>query len=482
MRLDALLVQLTAARANGDLSVEVSDVTRDSREVHSGSVFVAVRGARVDGHDFVAGLEQVAAVIVSDAVEAPEGVVVITVDDTRLALAEAAAALNAHPSRAVPVVGITGTNGKTTVTTLVDGALLAAGHRSARVGTTGWFIGGEKRPSSLTTPEAPGLQRFFAEAREAGSEAVLMEVSSIGLDQQRVDGTVFHTAVLTNLRRDHLDYHGTVEAYVAAKARLFTDLLREEGGLPRVLLCAEEPLRDAMHAPKDVWTYGFGDADLAISAWTQTGQGMELAVDTPLGAVQFSSPLVGRYNALNLVASLGVLLTLGFSPQEAGDALSKVPGVPGRLETVPNTADLVVLVDYAHTDDALEAALHAVRGLTDGQVWVVFGCGGDRDTGKRPLMGRVAEDLADCVVVTSDNPRTEAPQQIVDAILSGMDGEPTHVEVDRRAAIQWAIREAQPGDAILVAGKGHETYQEIDGTRLAFDDRIEAAQALAERA
>lgn len=480
MRLDALLVQLTGARATGDLSVEVSSVTRDSRDVRPGVVFVAVRGAHVDGHSFVAGLVDAAAVVVEADVQAPSGVVVIRVADTRLALAETASALYGHPSRDVPVVGVTGTNGKTTVTTLVDGALLQAGRKSARVGTTGWFLGGQERPSSLTTPEAPALQAFFAQARDEGCAAILMEVSSIGLDQQRVDSTSFHTAVLTNLRRDHLDYHGTIDDYIDAKARLFGDLLRPEGGMPRVLLCAEEPLAGRMGAPGDAWTYGFGDADIAIEAWTQSAKGCELEVYTPLGPTHISSSLVGRYNALNLVAALGILITLGLTPEEAAVALGRVGDVPGRLETVDNDRDLVVLVDYAHTADALEAALQAVRGLAENEVWVVFGCGGDRDAGKRPTMGKVAEALADRVVVTSDNPRSEAPQQIVDAILSGMDEAPAHVALDRRAAIRWTIAQARPGDAILIAGKGHETYQEVSGTRFAFDDRVEAAQALTE--
>ncbi|TNE88576.1 MAG: UDP-N-acetylmuramoyl-L-alanyl-D-glutamate--2,6-diaminopimelate ligase [Deltaproteobacteria bacterium] len=481
MRLEALLVQLPDARAHGDLSIEVGHVTRDSRDVRPDSVFVAVRGARVDGHAFVADTAA-AAVVVERDVHPPPNVVVIRVPDTKRALGQIAAILAGHPSAGVPVVGVTGTNGKTTVTTLVEGALLASGRTAARAGTTGWFIGGTQRPSDLTTPEAPGLQAFLADARDAGCAAVALEVSSIGLDQHRVTGTRFHTAVLTNLRRDHLDYHGTIDAYIDAKSRLFTDLLRDAGGPPRALLCSEEPQRDRMGAPSDQWTYGFGDADVGIAAFTQGGHGMDLGLVTPMGPARLSSPLVGRYNALNLAAALGVLLTLGLAPQEAADALGQVSGVPGRLETVPNDLGLVVLVDYAHTADALEAALSAVRGLTDGTVWVVFGCGGDRDAGKRPEMGRVAEALADRVVVTSDNPRTEDPQQIVDAILAGMSSAPTHVDVDRRAAIAWTVAQAAPGDAILVAGKGHETYQDVGGTKLAFDDRVVAAEALSRRA
>jgi UDP-N-acetylmuramoyl-L-alanyl-D-glutamate--2,6-diaminopimelate ligase len=481
MRLEALLVQLPEARVTGDTSVEVHHITRDSREVRADSLFVAVRGARVDGHDFV-GATRAAAVVVERPVEAPQGVTVVEVPNAKMALGVLAATLAGNPSERVPVVGVTGTNGKTTVTTLVEGALIATGRAAARAGTTGWFIGGTRRPSELTTPEAPGLQSFLADAADAGCAAVALEVSSIGLDQHRVTGTRFHTAVLTNLRRDHLDYHGTVDAYIEAKARLFDDLLRPAGGPPRVLLCGEEPQRGRMSAPSDCWTYGFGDDDITLTQFTQGGRGMVLSLQTPKGTARLSSSLVGRYNALNLAAALGVLLTLGLDPQEAADGLAAVPGVPGRLETVPNAEGLVVLVDYAHTADALEAALSAVRGVVEGRVWVVFGCGGDRDPGKRPEMGRVAEALSDEVVVTSDNPRSEDPRQIVDAILAGMSAAPSHVEVDRRAAIHWTIDAASPGDAVLVAGKGHETYQDIAGTRIAFDDRIVAAEALAQRA
>lgn len=481
MRLDALVHQLSDARARGDLSREVHAVTRDSRDVRRGVVFVAIEGSQVDGHDFVGQLGEAGAVVVQRPVEAAAGVPVIEVANTRKALGEAAACVQGHPSRQVSVVGVTGTNGKTTVTTLVEQALLALGLPAARAGTTGWFMQGEARPSELTTPEAPALQAFIADAARLGCRTVALEVSSIGLDQHRVTGTEFHLAVLTNLRRDHLDYHGTIDAYIHAKSRLFTDLLRPAGGHPRALIWNEEPLAERMHAPSDHWTYGFGDADLSIVSWSHGRSGMTLRLSSPMGEATLMSPLVGRYNALNLCAAFGVLLTLDVSPAEAARGLGTVPGVVGRLEVVPSRGGLVVLVDYAHTADALEAALSAARDICEGRLWVVFGCGGDRDQGKRPEMGAVAARLADRVVVTSDNPRSENPQQIIDQILEGMDRRPTWVEPSRADAIAWTIREAGESDVIVLAGKGHETYQEIDGTRIAFDDRVEASKALAGR-
>jgi UDP-N-acetylmuramyl-tripeptide synthetase len=378
----------------------------------------------------------------------------------------------------VKVVGITGTNGKTTVTNLVDGALRALGRRSGRVGTIGAVVDGADRPSSLTTPEAPQLQALLAEARDAGVEVVTLEASSIGLAQRRVDAIPFHLGVFTNLSRDHLDFHGDMDAYAAAKARLFRDLLREAGGAPRALLCGDDPAWLRMRPPEDRWLYGFGGGcDLRIARAELGPGGMALQVATPAGEVRVESPLVGRHNALNLAAALGCCLCLGVDAGEAAAALGEVGGVAGRLEPVANDRGLLVLVDYAHTPDALEAAMTAVREVATGELWVVFGCGGDRDRGKRVAMGEVVARLADWPVVTSDNPRSEDPRQIVYEVLSGMD-RVVRVELDRAEAIRWTLDHARPGDAVLVAGKGHESYQEIDGVRHPFDDRDVAARAL----
>jgi len=479
MQLRSLLEHLEVRRVQGDLDRPVSGVTRDTRELSAGGVFVAIRGARVDGHDLVDRAARAAAIVVERPIEAPPGPTVVEVADTKRALAGLAAAYHGHPGAAMKVVGVTGTNGKTTVTTLVEEALRGAGVASGRIGTTGTSIGGVWFPSPLTTPEAPQLQATLAKMREAGTVVVAMEVSSVGLSQHRVDGIPFHLGVFTNLSRDHLDFHGDMEAYRLAKARLFAELLRPAGDLPRALLCGDDPAREAIGAPADRWTYGFGETcDLRITGLQEGETGLRFRLRTPVGEGIVHSPLVGTYNAQNLAAAVGCCLAVGLGLPRAVEAVSAIRGVPGRLERVSNDRGLLVLVDYAHTPDALVSALGAVRTVTRGKVWVVFGCGGDRDSGKRPEMGRVAEAGADRVVVTSDNPRSEDPQSIVAAILSGMESGPAHVDPDRRAAIAWALTHAEPGDAVLIAGKGHETTQEIGGIRHPFDDREVARNVL----
>jgi len=479
MQLRSLLEHLEVQRVQGDLDRPVSAVTRDTRELGVDGVFVAIRGARVDGHDLVDRAGHAAAIVVQRPVVAPAGPTVVDVADTKRALAGLAAAYHGQPGAAMKVVGVTGTNGKTTVTTLVEEALRRAGVASGRIGTTGTSMGGAWLPSPLTTPEAPQLQATLARMRDAGTSVVAMEVSSVGLAQHRVDGIPFHLGVFTNLSRDHLDFHGDMEVYRLAKARLFAELLRPAGDLPRALLCGDDPARDAIEAPADRWLYGFGEGcDLQITGLVAGDTGLRFTLRTPLGEGTVHSPLIGQYNAQNLAAAVGCCLTVGLGLREASEAVSAVRGVPGRLEPVPNDRALLVLVDYAHTPDALSSTLRAVRGVTRGQVWVVFGCGGDRDPGKRPDMGRAAEEGADRVVVTSDNPRSEDPLSIVEAILSGMESAPARVDPDRRAAITWALAHAEPGDAVLIAGKGHETYQEVVGVRHPFDDREVARNVL----
>jgi UDP-N-acetylmuramoyl-L-alanyl-D-glutamate--2,6-diaminopimelate ligase len=419
-------------------------------------------------------------VVERDDVEPRAGVTKIVVPSAKHALAELSAALYDFPGRAMQVVAVTGTNGKTTVTTVVADALGAVGVRAGRIGTTGIAIGGEPRPAAFTTPESPDLQAMLAEMRDAGCTAVAIEASSHGLAQHRVDGIPFAVAVFTNLTRDHLDFHGTMDAYRAAKARLFRELLRPPGGAPRAVLCADDPAHDAMGAPPDRWTYGFSPtADLHLDRVALGAAGTEIRLRTPDGAVDIASALVGRHNALNLAAAWGVLRCLGVAPDDAARAVGQVAGVPGRLERVADPAGRLVLVDYAHSDDALANVLPTVRELARGRVFVVFGCGGDRDRGKRPKMAAVAAAHADVVVVTTDNPRSEEPRVIADEILAGIPaGTATHVELDRETAIRWAIANARPGDAVLLAGKGHETYQEVHGVRRPFDDRAVARRIL----
>ncbi|MEQ1502230.1 MAG: UDP-N-acetylmuramoyl-L-alanyl-D-glutamate--2,6-diaminopimelate ligase [Myxococcota bacterium] len=491
--LRSLLADVRVVEVHGELDRPVDRVTRDSRAVGPRSVFVAVPGANVDGHAFVPTLDA-AAVVVERPVAARPGTTVVRVEACKPALAALSAALHDHPGRALSVVAVTGTNGKTTVTTLIEQALMHLRIHVGRIGTTGNAIDGVAPPhlgqAAFTTPEAPELQALLAEMRRAGCAVVAIEASSIGLAQHRVDAIPYAVAVFTNLTQDHLDFHGTMDRYREAKARLFRELLRPAGGMPRAVICADDPAHTAIGAPADRWTYGFRDgADLqlrsiALDLSRGGPSGTVIALSTPdAGDVVLRTPLVGRHNALNAVAAFGVLRCLGISVGDALAALATVAGAPGRLEQVPDPGGRVVLVDYAHSDDALANVLPAIRELVTGQLWVLFGCGGDRDRGKRPKMGSVAARLADRIVVTTDNPRTEDPSAIAAEILAGIPDDPTgrprvHLELDREAAIRWVLAQAAPGDAVLLAGKGHETYQEVAGIRRPFDDRAIARRAL----
>jgi UDP-N-acetylmuramoyl-L-alanyl-D-glutamate--2,6-diaminopimelate ligase len=485
MQIARLLDSLDVRSAHGDVRGEVRRVSRDSRDVDAHTAFVAIRGAHFDGHAHLNRLSGAALLVVEDPGGAPEGVPCWVVDDTRVALARIAAALEGHPARSMRVIGVTGTKGKTTITTLIEGALAHAGRTAGRIGTTGSSVGGRPIPSALTTPEAPELQRLLATMRDAGATVVAMEVSSIGLVQRRVEAIPFHFAIFSNLGHDHLDFHGTMEAYRDAKAHLFRELLRDAGGAPRAALCADDPVSTQMGAPADVWTYGFSPAaDFRIERCTMASEGMRLTLRTPLGMLELQSPLIGRHNAQNLTAALSALVACGVSAEEACAGLASVASVPGRLEVVANPGGALVVVDYAHTPESLAAILETLREVVKGRLWVVFGCGGDRDVGKRPAMGAIAAHWADEVVVTSDNPRSEDPLAIIAAIVAGIpsgttaSGSVVCSDPDRARAIGLAVSSAKPGDVVLIAGKGHETYQEAQGVRSAFDDREVAREAI----
>lgn len=480
MRLDRLLSEVDPLVVQGPIDRNVANVSRDSREVGPQSVFVAIEGATVDGHDFVRTIGA-GVVVVDRPVEAPMGTTIVQVADTKLALAQIASALNRWPSHDVPVVGVTGTNGKTTVTSLVDGALTALGWPVGRIGTTGNAVAGQVLPARFTTPEAPEMQALLRQMVDRGACAVAMEVSSIGLAQRRVDGTRFTLAVFTNLTPDHLDFHETFEGYRAAKARLFTELLRPVGGPVRALLCRDDPYWDRMGAPADSWTYGFSpEATLHIADAELTATGTRLDIQTPDGRVQVESTLVGQFNALNVTATYGILRLLGVTERDAVTAIREAAAPPGRLERITDSGGRLIVVDYAHTPDALQQALQTLRPLTAGTLWTVFGCGGDRDVQKRRVMGRIAEQFADRVIVTNDNPRTEDPAAIARQVVDGFaNPQEAVVELDREKAIRAALTSAVAGDTVLVAGKGHETYQEVNGERRPFDDREVARSALA---
>jgi UDP-N-acetylmuramoyl-L-alanyl-D-glutamate--2,6-diaminopimelate ligase len=447
--------------------VEITDVTHDTRTVAAGALFCCIPGQRVDGHDLAAAAVAAgaAAVLAERPVDVPPGTVVVLVPDVRAAMGRLASAHWGHPSRQLTVIGVTGTNGKTTTTQLLRPVFQSAG---ASVEVIGTLSGRPGEPP--TTPDAPALQAHLAELRDAGTEVVAMEVSSHGLAMHRVDGTRFAAAGFTNLSQDHLDLHGTIEAYFAAKARLFTseftDLAVVDVDDPRGRL-----LRDA--ATIRTVSFSLEEAeDLVLtprgSTWRWRGQELHL-------------PIAGRFNVANALCAATLATELGVPLAAVAQGLADAPVVPGRFELVEAGQPFGVVVDYAHTPDALEHVLAAARELVGpGQrVHVVFGAGGDRDPGKRPRMGEVAARRADRVVVTSDNPRGEDPGAIIDAILRGIvDRSTVTVDADRRSAIALAVSEAAPGDLVVIAGKGHETTQTTGATVAPFDDRVVAREVL----
>jgi UDP-N-acetylmuramoyl-L-alanyl-D-glutamate--2,6-diaminopimelate ligase len=482
VELAAAGARLVVGEANRD--ARVLDVTQDSRRVKQGALFVARRGAKSDGTKFAGdALANGAAAVLCEA-GAVSDVPRLEVQDLALAYGLAAHRVHGRPSEALSVVGVTGTNGKTTTACLLESALSGLGARPARLGTLGFVVDGVTRGGTLTTPQADDVARYMAEARDLGATHFVMEVSSHALDQGRVAGVRFAVGAFTNLTLDHLDYHGTMEAYGAAKRRLFSEL-RPAHSVINVddafggVLAREVP--DALEVSR---AGERGDAGLRVQSFAQDRHGLSADILVQGERVQLRSRLVGLHNLDNLLVALGCLVSLGYAAPVAARALGEASAVPGRLERCDAAQDdVLVLVDYAHTPDALERVLQAVAGLTEGDLVCVFGCGGDRDRTKRPLMGRVAAALASRVIVTSDNPRSEEPLRIIDDILPGLEGARAHVTVqaDRAAAIEEAILGARPGDVVLLAGKGHETYQLIGDRTLDFDDRIEARKALAQR-
>jgi len=467
----------------------VTGVAYDSRRVTTGQVFVALRGLKSDGTAFARqALERDAALVVADQ-PAPEGLHQrwVQVSDGRLALALLADRFFGHPSGEMRVVGITGTNGKTTTAYLVASILDAAGLRCGLLGTVGHRIGQDVREATHTTPEAPEVQALLREMVEQGCQACAMEVSSHALALKRVDGLSFAAGIFTNLTRDHLDFHPDMEAYFQAKRRLF-EMLGD--GAP-ALINADDPRAAALaEASRRPVTYGVNrPADVTPGPLAFSLDGLAFDVRTPRGTLQVRSRLVGRPNVYNILAavSAGVALDLPFDAIERG--VAALAGVPGRFEVVSLPGDAVtVVVDYAHTDDALRNLLETARPLAHGRLITVFGCGGDRDRTKRPLMGAVAGRLSDLILVTSDNPRGEDPAGIIEQIMRGLTPDTRRdasqrvmTFIDRREAIARAVQLARPGDLVLIAGKGHEKFQVIGDRVLPFDDVAVARESLGRR-
>jgi UDP-N-acetylmuramoyl-L-alanyl-D-glutamate--2,6-diaminopimelate ligase len=496
-RLGDLASELGHARITGDpaaADVIVTGVRQDSRAVAHGDLFVARRGHTVDGARFVPdAIARGAVAVLADrgVLTAPIAVPVVEVDDAQTALAVASASVYGHPTFSLDVVGITGTNGKTTTSLLVRAVIDACGGRCGVVGTLGYTFEDLALPATHTSPEADELARVARQMRDRGASHLVMEVSSIAIAARRVDAVRFRVAAFTNLTQDHLDVHGTMEAYAEAKARLFTELGPSAAA---VQVDSEVGREIARRFAKSGRLYRIStrvdapasEAEIAPLALASTSRGTQMRVRTPAGELSIDSPLLGAHNAENLLTALAIALLLDLDPQDAAAALHAPVVVPGRLERCDDPSigdDVVVLVDYAHTPDALERALASVRPLTSGRVHCVFGCGGDRDTQKRPLMGAVCGRGADVRIVTNDNPRSEDPRAIAASVVDGLDreGAPYVLELDRRAAIRLAVDGAAPGDVVLVAGKGHETYQVIGSVTTHFDDREESRAALTAR-
>ena len=473
-------------------------VHQDSRRAETGSLFVARVGEHVDGWNYASAAVDRGAVAVLTAVfpddtghaayRLPAHVPVLRVSDVREAIARASQLVYGDPTSRLQVVGITGTNGKTTTSYMTRVALDAAGARTAVLGTLGASFREHRFPGVHTTPEADDVMRVAASMVDHGASHLVMEVSSHALVQHRADGVRYSVAAFTNLTQDHLDYHETMQAYAAAKDRLFFELAPR-----RTVIVVDDPHgRELAHQlqKRGTWCLSVAtdsETDALIRPASQPvfhARGVSCDVHTPGGVVALEAPFIGKHNLANLMTTIAIVHALDLPMEPAIRALRTAPAVPGRLERCDEASDdIVVLVDYAHTPDALERALVTIRQVTDARVVCVFGCGGDRDRAKRPLMGNVVGAHADLAIVTNDNPRTEDPAAIADAITQGMKGARAswHVQLDREAAIEEAIATARPGDVVLIAGKGHEPYQLIGDVVHAFDDRKKAREALGRR-
>lgn len=490
MKLRTLLQALSTLEVEGSLDREITGLAYDSRRVTPGTVFVALKGQNTDGHVFINdAIDRGAVAIICERNGfSTARATKIVVADARETMGHAATAFYGNPSAKLKVIGVTGTNGKTTVSFLVKEILHAAGIKTGLLGTIRYEIGDRVIPAARTTPEALEIQQMLAQMVHAGCEACVMEVSSHALDQKRTLGVEFDVAIFTNLTQDHLDYHGTMDGYFAAKMKLFTAMHHGEKHGTAVINI-DDAYGQHLHAESDVavkLTYGLGQsAQLRATNIDLRENGTGFTVELNGTGAECDMPLIGRYNIYNALAAIGACVTLDVKLPVIRRALRQMVPVPGRLERVSDAEPFNVFVDYAHTADALEQVLRTVREVTEGRVLLLFGCGGSRDIGKRAKMGEVAARLADYSLVTNDNPRRESPVKIAEQIQKGY-GAVRHdgfgMELDRRRAIEDIINLARPGDSILIAGKGHETYQEFDDTVVPFDDRAIAREALAARA
>ncbi len=481
MELQALIralapTEVVPGEATGSSPVEIRDLAYDTRRVTSGALFFCVRGDRVDGHELAwEALERGASAVVVER-ELDVRVPQLLMPDSRAAMAVAADAFFGEPTKELGVVGVTGTNGKTTTTFLLHSMLEAAGRQAGLVGTVEWRVGGERRPAPFTTPEAIDLQRLFREMLDSGDRSVALEASSHGAALHRLDRVRYDALVFTNLTQDHLDLHGTMDDYFLAKKSLFAGaqpppaVVNVDDEWGRRLA---ELLEDVHRAP--LVTFGLDErAEIRAEEVELTPAGSRFRA----AGLDIETRLPGIFNVSNALGAVAAGLLLDLDEDAIVAGIAGVGAVPGRFERVDDGQPFTVLVDYSHTPDSLETALTAARDLAEGRVLVVFGAGGDRDRGKRPLMGKVAAELADLVIVTSDNPRSERPLAIIEDILQGA-GTDVEIDPDRRSAIERALGLAEPGDVVVIAGKGHEQGQDVGGVVQPFDDRVVAREALA---
>ncbi|MCP4679942.1 MAG: UDP-N-acetylmuramoyl-L-alanyl-D-glutamate--2,6-diaminopimelate ligase [Deltaproteobacteria bacterium] len=489
------------ASALGTSSVEINGATHDSREVRPGDLFAVLSGSRTDGRKFVDDAIHAGAVALLVEEVLPVRVPQIVVENTREVLGYITAVCHGDPTSRLQVVGITGTNGKTTTAYLVESALAAAGESPGVMGTVEYRVGLRHWEAAHTTPEATVVQSVAREMVEAGATHLVMEASSHGLALGRLNGCRFRVVAFTNLTQDHLDFHSDMQSYGEAKLTLFTSAVENEPEA-RVVVNVDDPfgsevIRHAVHPVLTVSNDPKSKADIRPSETPRFSiKGIETKVHTPAMNCLLTSPLLGPHNLSNILLGLGICIQLGIDARVACEGLGGLKAVPGRLERVEGSGDFAVLVDYAHTPDALKRTLKSLRPLTEGRLICVFGCGGDRDPVKRPLMGRSVAEEADIAVVTSDNPRTEEPDAIIEMIIPGVEeagmsridceqlAETSRgfaVQADRKLAIEAAISAAAPHDTVLIAGKGHEDYQILGTKKIHFDDREEAVRALEAR-
>ncbi|SFL58658.1 UDP-N-acetylmuramoyl-L-alanyl-D-glutamate--2,6-diaminopimelate ligase [Salibacterium qingdaonense] len=478
-----LISYLSVKQQNTADNPGIYSLHMDSRTVEPAGLFFCIRGYTVDGHDFAEEAAEKGAAAVITEEELNLDVVQVVVPDTKRAMAILAAVYYNHPSRSFSLIGVTGTNGKTTTTHFIEQIFQKAGQKTGLIGTMYTKIGTGVTEAGNTTPESLVLQETFHQMAEAEIDVCTMEVSSHALDLGRVRGSAFNTAVFTNLTAEHLDYHKTMEAYKQAKGLLFSQLGNTyDGERQTAVLNADdaacEDYKRMTAAP--VLTYGIDTpADIQAVHLVMSAGGTSFQLKTPLGSLDVHFPIAGRFSIYNALAAAAACMAEGVDPEIIAEALSEIKGVAGRFEPVDAGQPFAVVVDYAHTPDSLDNILQTAAEMTEKSMYVIVGCGGDRDTAKRPEMGRIAASLADYAVFTSDNPRSENPDTILEQMAAGApDRGNVSIVPDRREAIEWAVQQAEPEDVIIIAGKGHETYQVIGGNVLDFDDRLEAEKAI----